>query len=315
MGELLRVVFLGSGDYSRDLLESLKRDNFEIEAVVTQPDRPAGRGLLMQPTPVKVTALDMGLTVLGPEDLSDKEFIETLKGFEADLLLVADYGRILKRQVLDIPPRGCLNIHPSLLPLYRGAAPIRRALMDGVTVTGVTMMLMDEGLDTGPIVSQAEIDVGEEEDAGELRKELARLAAIVISKDIRRYACGEIAPHPQDESLATYADVITKSELAVDWSQQSRSIHNQVRALSPSPGAYTYYRGKRIKILRTRLKQGREVLESGEIMIGGKDTIITGTGGGHLLVELLQPQGKKVMSAGEFIRGYLHEGEGFTGAP
>lgn len=312
----MSIVFLGSGDFARDLLEYLIRNGVEIEAVVTRPDRPSGRGLHHHSTPVKILSEEAGLTVFQPQAPTEQEFAETLKELHPDFLLVADYGHILPNAILVLPPRGCINVHPSLLPRYRGASPIQRALMDGVEITGATLMLMDEGLDTGPIISQTEIVVEEDDDAGALRVILAALAARLVLEVIPIYISGAISPQSQDESRATYADAIEKSELAIDWTLTNRAIHNQVRALSPRPGAYAYFRGKRVRILRTILDDVDKDLVAGEIRASAKSPLIAGTGSGALTLETLQPEGRKVMSAAEFIRGYrLKPGEGFAGAP
>jgi len=307
---------LGSGDFSRDMLDILLGGGFALAAVITSPDRPAGRGLHPHSTPVKALAGEKGLAVLQPGNPREEGFLETLGGLHPDLMLVADYGHILPRPVLELPPRGCINVHPSLLPRYRGASPIRRALMDGLEVTGVTLMLMDEGMDTGPIISQTRLEVEETDDAGTLRGKLAALGARLVMEVVPRYASGGITPEPQDESLATHADPIAKSELEIDWSRPNQDIHNQVRALSPRPGAHTYLRGKRVKILRTGLRDNPEGLEAGAFIATNKTGLIAGTGRGALELEAIQPEGKKVMSAGEFTRGYRpRPGERFESRP
>jgi len=307
---------LGSGRFSGDLLNFLLDNGLHIHAVITRPDQPAGRGLRPRPTAVKTVAEERGLPLFQPHSLPDEMLVKQLVNIKPDFFLVADYGIKLPQDILDLPLRGCLNVHPSLLPRYRGPAPIQRALMDGVKITGVTMMLMDEGLDTGPIVAQSQIEVSEDANAGFLEKELARLAAYMIPEVMRGLISGELVPHLQDESQATYAEAVRKSEACIDWSLDNRRVHNLIRALSPTPGAYTYYRNKRIKILRSKTLSGGGSLKPGEIGVEGKEVMLAGTGEGDLILEVLQPQGKNTMSAGEFLRGYRpREGETFSNTP
>lgn len=312
----MRVIFFGSGGFSRDLLENIIQKGLQIEAIVTRPDRPAGRGRHLRPTPVKAFAKNGNWVVLQPQSPSHKGFAESLEKLHPDLLLVADYGYILPHTILQLPPLGCINIHPSLLPRYRGVSPIQRALMDGGEVTGVTMMLMDEGLDTGPIISQEEIKIEEDDDSATLREKLAELASRMILNDMTLFVSGRITPRAQDESQATYADAIVASEKVIDWSRDSNAIHNQVRALSPRPGAYTFFRGRRVKILRSWPEGALEYLGVGEVKVTEKNTLTAGTGGGALTIIVLQPEGKKVLEAAEFVRGYRPiPGEGFTDKP
>jgi methionyl-tRNA formyltransferase len=309
----LRIVFLGSGEFSGLLLENTIKGGLQFETVVTRPDHRAGRGLRLKPTPVKEIATKKGLQIMQPQNPTEEKFATTLSKLQPDFLLVADYGHILPRNILELPIHGCINIHPSLLPLYRGASPIQRALLDGASTTGVTMMLMDEGLDTGPIISQIQITIEEDDNAGCLREKLALAASRIVVIDLPLFALGQIETQSQNEAIATYAEPIDKSELAIDWSQDNRTIHNQIRALSPLPGAYTYLRGKRIKILRSILENSGKALEIGRIHVEKKGAFIVSTGSGGLRIESLQPEGKKIMSASEFLRGYkLQTGEGFT---
>lgn len=300
----MRSIFMGSGDFSRDLLKLLLEKGFEFAAVVTRPDQPAGRGLRQRATPVKATALEKGLVVLQPEDLSHEDDIKILRSLQPDFILVADYGNILPGEVLEIPGKGCVNVHPSLLPSYRGAAPIQRTLMDGAAVTGVTLILMDHGVDTGPIISRAEMEIAAEDNFVSLRERLAGLAADMVVHTLPRYAGGEIPPIPQDSGLATYAGPIEKSELAMDWSMNAKKIHDRVRALSPSPGAFSRFRGKRIKILSSRFHESPYSSEPGRIVVVDDKNLLVAAGRGSLSIQVLQPEGKNVMSIAEFIRGY-----------
>ena len=298
------VVYLGNGEYSADLLQRLLHAGFDINGVITRPDRPAGRGRRMRPSAVKTVAQDIGLPVRQPPGPQDPAFISVLEEVRPQLLLVADYGHILTPPILGFPQHGCLNVHPSLLPRYRGAAPIRRALMDGVPVTGVTLMLLDEGMDTGPIIAQDELEIDEDDNALSLRVRLASLGADIVREYVPPYVSGELSARPQDEREATYADPILKEELVIDWSRTARDIANQIRALSPRPGAYAFLRRKRIKILRARAREDVEVGGSGRLKVEADNALLAGTAKGSLLVQEVQPEGKRGMSTDEFLRGY-----------
>ena len=312
----MRTVFAGSGEFSRDLLRNLLLAGFELAGVITQPDRPAGRGLRLHATPVASLAEEKGLVVRRPPAPQDPGFRVTLRELQPDLLLVADYGHILPRAVLDIPPLGCVNVHPSLLPRHRGAAPIQRALMQGAPSTGVTLIVMDEGIDSGPVIAKEELEIADADDAGTLREKLALLGARMVEEFVPLYAAGRIAPEPQDERFATYAEPIRKGDLRIDWSRSARDIHNQVRALSPRPGAHTYLRGRRVKILRTRLRDDMVDIGVATLVSPTGQTLVAGAGKGALELQEIQPEGRRAMSAGEFMRGYrLRPGEGFGGGP
>jgi methionyl-tRNA formyltransferase len=289
---------------------------FETSAVITRCDRPAGRGLRLQPTAVKAFAEKEGLKVFQPDGPDDPAFMAALDDLRPELLLVADFGYLLPRAVLEYPPLGCVNVHPSLLPRYRGAAPIQRALMRGERATGVTLMALDEGMDTGGIIAQEEICIEDADDALSLRRKLVSLGARMVVKTLPSYAAGSIAPHPQEDKRATYADPIRKPDTIIDWTREAMSIHNQVRALSPLPGAYTKLRGKRLKILRTVPREDIAVAAMGKIALCEKDLLMVGTGKGALQVEEIQPEGKKTMSTVEFLRGYRpREGEDLGEVP
>ncbi|OFW55951.1 MAG: methionyl-tRNA formyltransferase [Actinobacteria bacterium RBG_19FT_COMBO_54_7] len=297
-------IFMGSGFFAFQLFELLHDKGFEIQTVVTRPDRPSGRGLHYEATPVKVAAGERGIPVLEYGDLKGEEKLEPLRSLVPDFILVADFGLILPEEVLGIPVKGCINVHPSLLPRYRGSAPMQRALMDGAEATGVTLILMDKGMDTGPIVSQTELKMSVDENLATLCDELAHLAAEMVMEALPRFASGEIAPMPQDPAEATYAAPISKSDLVIDWSSEAPKIRNHIRALSPRPGAFSCFRGKRTKILAART--GPEVSGSapGEIAEVAKSNFDVACLSGSLTIESVQPEGKKVMAAAEFIRGY-----------
>jgi len=300
----LNTAFLGSGSFSRDLLFNLLRSGFEVSGVITRPDRQAGRGLARRPTPLKALAESENLRVFQPAGPSDPLFESGLEQLRPDVLLVADYGYLLPRDMLEYPPQGCVNVHPSLLPRYRGAAPIQRAIMRGESRTGITLMLMDEGMDTGEILAQEEIGIEDGDHSLALRVKLASLGARMVVEKLPLYVSGDILPFPQDESMASYADPIGKADMKIDWSQPAVDIHNLVRALSPRPGAYTMFRGKRLKILRSKPRQDVEAEAPGSLVRLGDDTILAGTSRGSLQLEELQPEGKKPLGAGDFLHGY-----------
>lgn len=304
---------MGSGDFAHDVLSNLLREGFVLSGIITRPDRPAGRGLRTRPTPVKALAAQEGLSLYQPAGPEDPRFLALLEEKQPQLLLVADYGYILTEEILAFPAGGCLNIHPSLLPRYRGAAPIQRALMQGDRVTGVTLMLLDEGMDTGDIIACEEVEVGADDNALTLRRKLASLGARMAVDVVPLYMAGYIIPRAQEEELASYADPISKRDMQIAWDQPASRIHDQVRALSPRPGAYTRFREKRFKILKTSTAEDISPLQPGMLDVAGKVILMVGTGEGSLQIEEVQPEGKRPMSASDFIHGYRPgSGEGFT---
>ena len=303
----MRFFFFGSGEFAGHILEILIGNGLLPQAVITRVDRPGGRGRRLRPTPVKILAEEGGLEVIQPSSISQAPFLDVLRAAEPEVILLADYRELLPTALLQIPPRGCVNVHPSLLPLYRGASPVQRALMDGRDVTGITLMLMEPGLDTGPIISQREMEIEEEDDAGSLTRKLAVLGGRLLVSMLPAYLSGEITPRAQEEKEASYAEPISKADLLIDWSRQAREVLNQVRALSPSPGAYTYFRGKRLKVLRAKPAAAEGGSPPGTIRLPDKDHLLVEAGEGALWLESLQPEGKKMMDAGEFLRGYRPE--------
>lgn len=312
----MNIVFLGSGCFACDLLQALSDTGLAFSAVIAGPDRPAGRGRKPKSPPLKTACGELSLPVLQPGTPREAGFEEALRALDPQVVLVADYGYLIPRNALVIPPRGFVNLHPSLLPRRRGAAPIQRAIMEGEEETGASLILLDEGLDTGPLLCQKPLDISESDDAGTLSAKLAALSARMVEEYLPLYLEGKIAPRAQDESLATYAPPIAKSELAIDWSRDSRRVRDLVRALSPRPGAFTRFRGRRIKILRVREVAGEGSEGAGMIQAVERDRLVVGTGRGTLAIELIQPEGRKVMQAGEFVRGYRpRAGEKLGDAP
>ncbi|NPV59050.1 MAG: methionyl-tRNA formyltransferase [Actinobacteria bacterium] len=304
------VVFAGSGEFSADLLRELARIGFLPAMALTRRDRPAGRGRRLRPTPLKAAAAELGVEVVEADGPSDPAFMETLEALRPEVLLVADYGFILPKAVLSYPSRGCVNVHPSLLPRHRGAAPIRRALMEGDSESGVSLMLMDEGLDTGPIIAASAVAIEDRDNELSLRMRLAATGADLVARFIPLWVAGDVEPCPQGEEGASYAPPISPEELLIDWALPSREIHNRVRALAPRPGAHTFMRGKRLKVLRSEPCRVEWRLAPGEVSLAESGALVVGTGEGALRLLELKPEGKRSMLAEEFLRGYRpSEGE------
>lgn len=297
----LNWVFFGSGSFARELLEQFSKVNFLPPKVVTNPPKRKGRGLRLKQSSVALKAIELGLDVNEVESPNKESVISELKSLNPDFIVVSDYGKILKSDILNIPRFLPLNIHPSLLPKYRGAAPIERAIMAGEKETGITVFVMDEGIDTGPILLQDKIEINEVEAKGDIIPRLAGKGASLLKEAIEQYLDKKIRPVPQPLKGACYAEKIKKDELWIDFNKDAREVLNRIRALSPRPGARTYLDGKIfIKIIKARVKEGKTT--PGKI-IPGKDLLIACSIGILEVVELI-PEGKRAMSGREFLRGY-----------
>jgi len=311
----LRIVFLGTPGFAAVVLKRLLAwPGCEVAAVFTQPDRPSGRGRKLHSSEVKTLALDKGLQVFQPENFKDPKNVHLLADLKPDLLVTAAYGLILPRAVLDVPRIYALNVHASLLPKYRGAAPIQRAILAGELVTGVTIMRMDPGMDTGPILLQRAMGIGADETAEDLHDGLAELGGELLVEALERMGEGRLTAIPQDQAKATYAPRLTKAEGEIDWSRPALEVHNHIRAMYPWPGAYFYWQGGvRKKSLRITVHPGRigDELEGnsspGTILgLSGKDLSITCADRAYL-VPRLTPEGKKSMDPEAFYNGYLNK--------
>ena len=308
---------MGTPDLSAVSLNALLREpQFQVVAVVTQPDRPKGRDLKLTPSPVKEIALRAGLPVLQPEKARAETFLAELKNFQPDLIAVAAFGQILPKIILDLPRHGCLNVHTSLLPKYRGAAPIQWAIAKGDTETGVTIMKMDIGLDTGDILTQRSTPISTADNGQTLHDRLAQLGAELLVETIPDYIAGKIQPRPQDSALATHAAKIKKSDGQIDWHQPATTIWNRLRAFTPWPGAFTFIPAQPqpglLKILEAQVSDATG--EPGKILSADKSGIVVGCGEGALKILVLQREGGRRLNAGEFLAGYpLSTGQGFTG--
>ena len=292
---------MGTPDFAVPALEKLAQSpDYTVAAVFTQPDKPKGRKMVMTPPDVKVCAEKLGIPVFQPSSMRSEEAYNSLKELNPDVIVVAAYGQILPKAVLDLPKFGCVNIHGSLLPKYRGAAPIQQSVLDGEKVTGVTTMLMDVGLDTGDILLKAETEIGENETAGELFDRLAVLGGELIVETLDKLKNGEITPQKQDESLATHTSKITKELCPIDFNKSAFEVHNKVRGLNPWPVAVTEIAGKTVKVYSSRVSD----------MSGAAGTILSlkpfVVACGDKSVELIeiQPQGKKRMTAQAFLAGH-----------
>jgi methionyl-tRNA formyltransferase len=300
----LSIVFMGSPEFSVPTLRALIR-NYKVVGVVTQPDRPAGRGKKLTPPPVKMVVHEFLLPVIQPRRLREPDAMAQLRKWAPDLIVVAAFGQILRQEVLDLPAYGCINVHASLLPRWRGAAPIQAAILQGDDKTGVTIMRMDTGIDTGPILSQRSIPIGPKETSGEVETRLADLGADLVIKTIPDYLDGEITPKSQDESLATYAPLLKKEDGKLDFSQPAESLEKKIRAFQPWPGAYTFWEKQMLKIHQASVVHDPQLerqLEPGHRVIQ-KNKPAVATGRGLLILEIIQPAGKKVMDGASFLQG------------
>lgn len=301
----LRIVFMGTPEFAVPFLQRLVAAHCEPVAVVTQPEKPRGRGMQAGPSPVKEAALACGLEVLEPEHLRDNaEFLEALRSLRPDVIVTVAYGKILPREILELPRLGCLNVHPSLLPRYRGAAPIHRALMNGDQLTGVTVMRMSEEMDAGDIVLQRELQIDPEEDRGALEARLAEAGAELLLQALRLLATGEAPRRPQDHAAATYAPRLAREEERIDWHQPAERVINLVRALSPRPGAHTLVDGEPLKILRAAALSGAPAGAPGEVVeIRPGEGFVVRAKEGAVLVRVVQPAGGRVMPAAAYLNG------------
>ena len=297
----MRVVFFGTPEFALPALEGLAREH-EIAAVVTQQDRPRGRGRRLMPGPVKKRAEEMGLTVYQPRRLKDDNFLDTLRKFDADYFVVVAYGRILPKVLLDIPRFGCLNIHPSLLPKYRGPAPVNWAIINGDRTTGVTIMELDEGMDTGPIVLQQEVDISEDITAGELLDITARMGADMLLDVLRteEKQGHPMARRPQMGEPST-APLLEPSLGHIDWNAEARTISCLVRGVDPKPGAYAFHGDKRIKLYRPRITDMTG--SPGEVLGLEEGALVVAAGSGAVAFSEVQPEGKRRMDARSFWAG------------
>lgn len=331
----MKIVFMGTPDFAVPALEALEKSGHQVIAVVTQPDKPKGRSRTMSMPPVKEKALELGIPVYQPVKVRDEAFIQILKELAPEAIVVAAFGRILPKQILDIPPYGCINIHGSLLPKYRGAAPIQWAVIDGEKEAGLTTMMMDTGIDTGDMLEKVVVQVAEDETGGSLFEKLSAAGGPLICSTLKKTEEGTLTRTPQPAEGATYAKMLDKEIGDIDWERDAESIERLIRGLDPWPSAYTSLNGKTLKLWKAVVledeAEGRKVPKEervldresvpGQVVRAKKDELLVKTGKGILKILSLQLEGKKRMDAGAFLRGYpVEEGtvltkKGQIGAP
>jgi len=303
----MRIVFLGTPEFAVPTLQKLLASPHEVITVITQPDRARGRGRRLIPPPVKQVACAAKITVLQPLKIAESNIVQQLRALRPDCAVVVAYGQILPPQILKLPKYGCLNVHASLLPKYRGAAPINWAIIRGETKTGVSIMLMDEGLDTGDILAQAEIDILAEDTAGSLQDKLAQVGAELLLSTLTQLEAGRICAQPQDEAQASYAPMLKKEDGLIDWGKEAVTIERLVRGLYPWPGAYTYIEGRLIKLIQVAVDDKVPVSISATpgLILAADHTqgLVVATGRGRLRLLKIQPEGRSVMRASEYLAG------------
>ncbi|MGQ9499873.1 MAG: methionyl-tRNA formyltransferase [Dissulfurimicrobium sp.] len=299
-----KIVFMGTPSFAVPSLMALLQGPDEVVAVVTQPDRPSGRGKKNIPGPVKIAAQNAGIPVLQPENVRSPDFISILKAVSPDILVVVAYGQILPQAVLDIPRIMSINVHGSLLPKYRGAAPIQWAILNGEEETGISIMQMDAGMDTGPVLLKEKIHIGTDETAGSLAERLSILGAEALMKVISMLKNNTAVPVQQPEEGISYAPPFKPDAARIDWTRSAKDIHRFIRAFDPKLGAYTLMEGKRLKLFRPRIIDGCEKALPGTVIKADEDGIAVATGHGCLLIHELLLAGKKRLSAAEFLRGH-----------
>lgn len=312
----MRIVFMGTPEYSAYHLEAIIEAGFDVIGVISQPDKPAGRGLRLKPTPVKQTALKYNLPIYQPQKISSGDGWEILKGLNPELIIVVSYGKILRKNVLELPKYGCYNVHPSLLPKYRGTTPIQRALENGDEVTGVTIFKLDEGIDSGPIALQKSITISPEDNYGTLSKKLIDLGREMLVEFLEKLKNGEIELKPQFGE-ASYSPKISKKELVIDWSQSGKKIFNKTRAFDPQPGVRSTLNGRLFKFFGAVYQEdvSDETYKPGEVVSIDNEKMIVACGDGkdRVAFKYLQPSGKKVMKPIELKNGrILKEGDVFS---
>lgn len=300
----MRIVFMGTPEFAVPSLEALLKSDDQVVGIVTQPDRPKGRGQTLTPSPVKRIAQREQLPLLQPTKMKDPAFLAALAAWKPDLIAVAAFGRILPPAILNLPSRGCLNVHGSLLPKYRGAGPIQWAIMNGETETGITTMLMDEGMDTGAILLQERLAIVPDDTAGTLSPRLAELGGRLLIKTITQLKAGTLVPCQQDHSQATMAPLLKKEDGVIDWTMSATAIANRIRGLTPWPGAYTFVEEDRWTIWRAVAITEQVKDPPGTVTQVTKDAVHVATGHGVLVLTELQPANRRRMAASQYLAGH-----------
>ena len=306
----MRIIFMGTPEFSVPYLERLVELGYQVVAVYTQPDRPTGRGRGLNPSPVKQFALSTGLAVYQPESLRSEETLDEMADLSPDLIFIVAYGLLLPQRVIDLPSKGCLNVHPSLLPRHRGPSPIAGAILSGDTETGVTIMLIDAGMDSGPILSQESLNIDPTDTTTSLSERLRALGLRMMEKTIPLWLKSEIAPRPQDESLVTVTRMARKEDGEMDWSLPAIELWRRVRAYHPWPGVYTRWKGRILKIVDAMPLEVDTLNDTGLVLSYTDSETLTGqrvgvqTGSGLLELRVVQLEGGKTMTASDFVRGH-----------
>ena len=300
---------MGSPDFAVESLDKLiKADFINLKGVVTQPDRKRGRGQKLKPTPVKKLAQKNDIEVYQPSKISTEVGVKKLNDWNPDLIVLVAYGQLLSKEVLEVPDLGCVNLHASLLPKYRGAAPIHQAVINGDQKSGVTTIFMAEELDEGPMLLKSEVEITDEDTAGSLHDKLATQGADLLLETIKKLAEGEIEPEEQDHSQATFAPKLDNDDCEIDWQESAEAIWNRIRGLNPWPGAYTYYKGERLKLWQSEVVEveaDESKVEAGSIIeLDENEGILVQTGKGQLMLTEVQPPSRKKISAADYIKGY-----------
>lgn len=305
----MRIVFMGTPDFAVPVLKMLA-EKHEVVAVVTREDKAKGRKKKLEPTPVKVAAQELGIDVLQPKTAKEPEFIQQMVELAPELMVTAAYGRILPKEILDIPPKGCINVHASLLPKYRGAGPIQRAIIDGEKVTGITTMMTDIGMDTGDILLKRECEITEEMNSDELNQALMEIAPGLLDETLSALENGTLERIPQVEAEATYAEMLSKETGIIDWSKSAPEIHNLVRGTFPWPAAQSVINGmnfgtERVKIIKTTVEKEAEYVNAaaGTVVKADKKGIVVACGSGFVKILNIQPESGKIMDAASFLNG------------
>ncbi len=299
----MRIVFMGTPEFALLPLNYLVLNQYQVVAVYTQPDKPAGRGRDLSFSPLKRAALSLKLPVVQPASLKGAEAAKELESFNPDLVVVAAFGQLLPGTILDIPRCGCLNLHPSLLPRFRGASPVTAAILAGDEFSGVSIMLMDEGLDTGPVLSRAQVPISSRDTTGSLSAKLSLIAASLLQEVLPHWVRGELSPQVQDETQASYSVLISSKQGEIDWQHSAQDIWRRVRAFQPWPGCYTRWQGKQLKVIEARPLVAGGKLKVGQVVALPEGVFGVGTGDGVLEVLTVQLEGKRALPAGEFLRG------------
>lgn len=304
----MKVIFMGTPEFAVPTLRILIENNYDIRAVVTQPDRAKGRGRTVVPPPVKILAAQHGIVVLQPQKIRVKEVLQSIRKLEPDVIVVAAYGQILPGALLQIPRLGCINVHGSLLPKYRGAAPIHQAIIRGERETGLTTMFMDEGMDTGDMLLQQKIPIEKDDTAGTLHDKLCLIGSELLLETLRQLEAGTLKRIPQNHEAATYAPMLKKEDGRINWQETAVAIDRKIRGLFPWPGAYTYFQNKMVKLLKVEVED--TLADTGDALPGTVVELdknvgpLIATGEGGIRILQIQPQNKKPMSCSDFCRGY-----------